>query len=334
MINILQIAKMAGVSKTTVSRVLNNKPDVKAETREKIAELIRKYDFQPNASATAISNKKCVNIIGLIIPYDANYIFGNPFNAEIMRGVSLETNAAGYHLMLCHFIKEDYVAVFKQKRVAGFILISPGKDHRSMISRIQEIGAPFVSTSRVPNVPDIKYVEVDNCYGASLAVEHLIELGHRRIGVINGPNQLASSSDRFAGYCSTLQRHNIPYDERLVQEGYSAIEGGYKAMNKLMVNEDMTAVFVASDLMAIGVMSAINQAGKKVAEDISVVGFDNIPLAGSLNPSLTTIDQHASEKGAFAARMLINIIEGKEVKAKPIIEVDIKIRNSTGQCRH
>ncbi|MDR3590192.1 MAG: LacI family DNA-binding transcriptional regulator [Negativicutes bacterium] len=329
MANIQEIAKMAGVSKTTVSRVINNKPDVKPETRNKIAELIRKYDFQPNASATAIAHKRAINTIGLIIPYDANYIFGNPFNAEIMRGVALETNAAGYHLLLCHFAKEDYVAAFKQKKVAGFILISPGKDHKGIVTRIREIDAPFVSTSRVPYLPDIHFVEVDNFYGASLAVEHLIQLGHRRIGIIKGHDLLTSSSDRFAGYCATLKKYDIPYDARLVQDGYASIDSGYKAMSNLLVNSDLSAVFVSSDLMAIGAIGAVSQTGRRVPDDISVVGFDNIPLAGSLNPPLTTVDQQACLKGRLAAEMLIDIIEGRGIHSPPNIEVSLIVRNST-----
>ena len=331
MTNIQEIAKAAGVSKTTVSRVLNNKPDVKPETREKIADLIRRCEFQPNAAATAISSKKNVNTIGLIIPYDANYIFGNPFNTELMRGVSSETNAAGYHLMLCHFHKEEYVSVFKQKRVAGFILISPGKDQRIMINRLKEIGAPFVSTSRMPNAPDMNFVEIDNVHGAKLAVEHLVQLGHKKIGVIRGASHLTSSIDRLTGYCATLADHDIPFDKNLVQDGHSTIESGFEAMSALMTrNPDMSAVFVASDLMAIGAIGAVTQTGKKVPHDISVVGYDGIPLAGSLNPALTTIDQHAYEKGTYAAKMLIEIIEGREVGKRPVIEVELKIRESTG----
>ncbi len=331
MTNIAEIARLAGVSKTTVSRVLNNKPDVKPETKGRIAELIRQYDFHPNASAKAISSRKGINTIGLIIPYDSNYIFGNPFNTEIMRGVTLETNAAGYHLMLCHYRKEEYVAVYKQNRVSGFILVSPGQDNLNMLDRIQEMGAPLVSTSRVPGMRGVPSIEVDNVYGGSLAIEHLINLGHRRIGVIKGPSQLASSSDRFAGYCQTLARHGIPVDEALVAHGYTSIESGYQATETLLRNNtDMTAVFAASDLMAIGVISAINQAGLSVPDDISVVGYDNIPLAGSLNPPLTTVDQHADEKGACAARILIDIIEGKEDKAGRVIDVDLKVRGSTG----
>ena len=329
MANILEIAKMAGVSKTTVSRVINNKPDVNPDTREKIAELIRKYDFQPNASATAIAHKRVINTIGLIIPYDANYIFANPFNAEIMRGVSLETNTAGYHLLLCHYAKEDYVAVFKQKKVPGFILISPNKDHKNMVDRLKEIGAPFVSTSRIPHVPDINFVEVDNMLGASLAVEHLIQLGHKRIGVIKGHNLLASSSDRFAGYCAALKQNNIAFDETLVREGAASIDSGHDAMLSLLQNTDVTAVFVGSDLMAIGAIGAAAQAGKCVPDDISIVGFDNIPLAGSLNPPLTTVDQQACNKGRLAAHMLIDMIEGREVSSPPNVEVSLVVRKST-----
>ena len=332
MANISEIARAAGVSTTTVSRVLNGKPDVKPKTREKILELVRKYDFYPNASARAISSTKKINVIGLIIPYDANYIFSNPFNVEVMRGVSMETNAAGYHLMLCHYQSDEYISVYKQKWVAGFILVSPGKDQRNMVTRLQEIGAPFVSTSKIPNLPDVPVIEVDNFHGASLAIEHLIALGHRRIGAIKGINLLASSVDRFAGYCAVLQKHGIEVDGRLVVEGRTSIESGHTAMQELMKNTDMTAVFAASDLMAIGAIGAAVEAGKNVPRDISVVGYDNIPLAGLLSPSLTTIDQHASIKGGYTAKMLIDILEGRDVTIKPEIQVDLVVRGSSGEC--
>lgn len=329
MANIQDMAKLAGVSKATISRVINHKPDVKLETREKILELFRLHDFQPNASALAIAHKRVMNTIGLIIPYDANYIFGNPFNTEIMRGVSLATNAAGYHILLCHYAKEDYVSVFKQKKVPGFILISPNKDQKNMLDRLKEIGAPFVSTSRIPQVSDINFVEVDNVHGAYLAVEHLIRLGHRRIGIIKGHNVLASSADRFSGYCAALANHHIEYDETLVREGAASIDSGHAAMLSLLRHTDLTAVFVGSDLMAIGAIGAVTQFGKTVPDDISMVGFDNIPLAGSLNPPLTTVDQQACNKGELAAKMLIELIEGRKTSSPPNIDVNLVVRKST-----
>lgn len=330
MANIKEIAKLAGVSKATVSRVINNKLDVKQETRERILELLRRYDFQPNASAQAISRKSVMNTLGLIIPYDANYIFANPFNTEIMRGVALATNAAGYHLLFCHHAKEDYVSAFKQKKVAGFVLVSPNREHKTMVDRLTEIGAPFVSTARIPQAPGIHFVEVDNVHGAFLAVEHLIRLGHRRIGMIKGHNVLASSEDRFTGYRAALERYRIAYDEVLIREGAASIDSGHAAMLDLLRHTDATAVFAGSDLMAIGAVGAAAQLGKSVPGDVSVIGFDNIPLAGSLNPPLTTIDQQACAKGEIAAGMLIDLIEGRQAAPPPDIAVRLVVRKSTG----
>jgi len=326
-VTIGEIARMAGVSKTTVSRVLNNKPDVKPETREMILNLISEYGFQPNAFAKAISLQKS-HTVGLIIPYKADYIFSNPFYSEVMRGVSTETSKRGYHLLLCYTHKENYVDIFQQKRVEGFIVISPGSTHKNIIHKLTEIEAPFVATSKIPGEQNIKYVDIDNFYAAALAMEHLISLGHRRIGLIIGPPVLTSSEERMSGYISTLKKYNIPYKGNLVRQGNGSIESGYAAMGELL-NEELTAVFVTCDTMAMGAIKAIKEKNKVVPRDISIVGFDDIPLAQILDPPLTTIKQPAYEKGASAARMLIDLIEGKEVTENCILPVDIVVRNST-----
>lgn len=327
-ITIAEIAKMAGVSKTTVSRVLNNKSDVLPETRQKIQDLILLHDFQPNAFAKAISHQKS-NTIGLVIPHDANYIFSNPYYSEIIRGVSIEAKKNGYHLMLIYAEGDDYIAVVKQKRVDGIILISPGIQHRTVIQRLNELEIPFVATSRMPGVSDINYVCIDDFYGACLAMEHLISLGHRQIGFISGPRILASSEDRLAGYKYTLEKYNIPYNDNFVGEGDTSIASGQREMLKLMDNKGLTAVFAGSDLMATGAIRAINEAGKSVPEDISVVGFDDIPLVGFLNPPLTTIKQYTFEKGQIASKMLIDKINGLSLQNMIKMNVEIVIRMST-----
>ncbi len=328
-ITISEIARLANVSKTTVSRVLNNKPDVQPETREKIKRLIEELDYQPNIFAKGISNKKS-HTIGLLIPYSANYIFSNPFYYEIIRGVSNEANKKGYYILFCYSEEDNYLIALRQKRFDGVIVVSPGKEHKRLFDEIIDADVPVVAISKVPGMPEIKFVDTDNFNGAFKAVEHLISLGHKKIGYINGPESLASSTDRFEGYKKALESHGIAYDEKLIEPGDTSINSGFKAMqNLIQSNSGISAVFVASDLMAVGVINAINSAGKKVPDDISVVGFDDIPLAGSLNPPLTTVRQFSFERGELTARMIIDLIEEKPIDYKTGMNFELIIRSST-----
>lgn len=322
-----EVARLAGVSKTTVSRVLNNKPDVKPQTREMIMRIISQYDFQPNAFAKAISLRKSYTI-GLVIPYSAEYIFSNLFYAEVMRGVSTETSRRGYHLLLCYTGNDKYLDMFKQKLVEAFIVISPGSTHKGITRKLAEIEAPFVTTSKMPGAGDIRYVDIDNIYGSTLAMEHLISMGHRRIGLIIGSPILTSSEERLEGYSAVLKKYGIPFDSNLVRRGDGSIESGYEAMLELL-GEELTAVFVTCDTMAMGAVRAIKEKGKKVPDDISLVGFDDIPVAQIMDPPLTTVKQPAYQKGKCAAKMLIDLIEGKEVMDKCILPVEIALREST-----
>jgi LacI family transcriptional regulator len=327
-ITISEIAKLAGVSKTTVSRVLNNKPDVLPETRERIRAIIDDLDYCPSIFAKAISNRKS-NTIGLLIPYSTNYILSNPYYYEVIRGITIELNKQGYYVLIMHNQDNNYRIALKQNRVDGVIVISPGSGHEDIFDTIISYGIPVVATSRILNVEGVSYIDIDNVYGATLAVEHLVSQGHRNIGFINGPEILQSSKDRFLGYLNTLKKHNIPFKDNLVKIGDTSIISGYKSMKELLWEKDLTAVFVASDLMAVGVINAINEVGKKVPDDLSIVGFDDIPLAGDLNPPLTTIRQYAFEKGELSARMLIDIIEEGQASIKESIKTDIVIRGST-----
>lgn len=329
-VTIGEIAKLAGVSKTTVSRVLNNKPDVNPETREMIMELIAKYDFQPNALAKAISLRKSHHI-GLIIPHEVEYIFSNPFYVEVMRGVSTEVNRHDYYLLICYPHDHNYVDIYKQKRVDGFILMSPGSFHRNIIEELNEVEAPFVSTAKISDEKSMISVDVDNYYGATLAVEHLISLGHRKIAFIGKPT-LTSSEDRLKGYQVMLAKHNIPHDDSLVViSDTSSMQSGYTVMSEILAAESRpTAVFLANDVMAIGAIKAIQESGMRVPEDISVVGFDDIPLAEFVSPSLTTVRQPTFEKGVKATRLLLQYLDKKKRPKSQSLEVKLEVRNSTG----
>ncbi|MBF7097308.1 LacI family DNA-binding transcriptional regulator [Alkalibacter mobilis] len=331
-INITQIAKMAGVSKTTVSRVLNNKPDVKAESREKIERIIKKYNYYPNAYAKAVSNKKS-NTICAVIPHDASYVFSNPYYSEILRGVSQMTNANNYQLLLSFSDDGKYVDIAKEQRADGIILISPSCEDYDQIDELVDMAMPLVSASKVLNSQFVCHICVNDSKGAYLATEHLLNLGHKKIGFINGPYNLASSRDRYEGYASALKQKGISVDETFTQEGRNSLESGYESMQKLLKNVNLTAVVVSSDLMAIGAIKAVNEAGKKVPDDISIVGFDDIPFAPYVNPPLTTINQDAYFKGMAVAEKLIQIINNENVEYRTTMDVELKIRESTTRCK-
>jgi LacI family transcriptional regulator len=328
-VTIDEIARLAGVSKTTVSRVMNNKPDVSPQTKETVLDLIAKYDFRPNAFAKAISLKKS-HSIGLIIPHEATYIFSNPFYVEVMRGVSTEVDKLGYFLFICYPHDQNYVDFYKQKRADGFVLMSPGSFHKNIIRSLFDAGAPFVSTSIVSGEKDMVYVDVNNFDGAVSAMEYLISLGHRRIGFIGKPT-LTSSIDRLKGYQAVLARHNIPFDENLVRIAeIGSIAGGCSVMNDLLKNKNIpTAVFLVNDMLAIGAIKAANDNGYSVPKDISIIGFDDVPLAECISPSLTTVHQPAYEKGVKAARLLIQYLEKKKVPKSQILDTQLIIRDST-----
>jgi DNA-binding LacI/PurR family transcriptional regulator len=327
------IAKMAGVSKTTVSRVINQKPDVHPNTRKRINDLIEEVNFHPNLFATGKTSHK-INHIGLIVPYTTSSILSNQFYVGVLQGILDEVERRDHYLLFCYVHQTNYREIYEQKRVEGFILLSPAALHHSIILELEDANIPFISTAKVMDEPEIPYVDIDNVKGAELAVDHLLELGHRKIAFAGKPI-LSSNHDRLFGYRQTLQNNNVPINEAYVQAvDVSSIETGYNMMLKLLALEDPpTAVFSSCDVMAFGAMKAINEKGLKVPDDISIVGFDDIPLSRNMTPSLTTVRQPAIEKGAIAAGKLIDfLVNGKSLDTE-ILDVELVVRDSTGPVR-
>ena len=329
-ITIDELARIAGVSKTTVSRVLNKRPDVHPATRQKILSLIEQYDFQPNAFAKAISLQKSMNI-GLIIPHQASYVFSNPFYTEVMRGVSTEVDRQNYYLLLCYAHEHNYLDIYRQKRVDGFVLLSPGSFHKDIVETLNNENVPFVSTAQISDEDKMVYVDVDNYRAAESAIQHLISLGHKRIAYIGKPT-LKSSQDRRDGYRAALTNAGIrPDDDFVIVTESSSIESGYSATQTLLSLElPPTAIFLANDVMALGAINAIQACGMRVPEDISVMGFDDIPLASIITPNLTTVWQPAFEKGTNAARILIEYLQNGNLPQSLILDTHLVVRKSTG----
>lgn len=333
-LTIEDIAKMAGVSKTTVSRVLNNKPDVRASTRERILNLMNEYEFHPNMFATGKTSHK-INHIGLIVPYAPKSILSNQFYVDVLQGILDEVERRDHYLLFCYVHQTNYVEVYDQKRVEGFVVLSPASLHSSIILELKSAEIPFICTAKLIGEPDIVYIDSNNRKGAELAIQHLIELGHRKIAFAGKP-ALTSNHERLQGYRETLNQNNIEVNENYIQTiEVSTIESGFDMMNNLLNLEDPpTAVFSSCDIMAYGAIKAIRERGLRVPEDISIVGFDDIPLSKNMIPSLTTIRQPASEKGATAVGELIDyLVDGKEMKSK-VLDVELIVRNSTGPVKN
>lgn len=329
-ITIQEIAKMAGVSKTTVSRVINNKPDVHQTTRVRIQQLIRENNFQPNLFAIGKTSKK-INHIGLIVPYTTRSILSNQYYVDVLQGILDEVERRSHFLLFCYVHKTNYVEIYNQKRVEGFILLSPAALHRSIIHELKSANIPFISTAKVLDDPEIAYVDIENFKGAEIAINHLIELGHRKIAFAGKP-VLTSNHERLLGYKHTLREKNIAINEDYIQVvEASSIESGYNMMMRLLkLDEPPTAVFSSCDIMAFGVIKAIQEKGLKVPGDISVIGFDDILLSRNMSPPLTTIKQPAIEKGAIAAGKLIDYLVRGEKPTTQILDVELIVRDSTG----
>lgn len=331
-----EIAKIAGVSKTTVSRVLNDKPDVNPETRDKILKVIEEFNFKPNAMAKAISTRRS-HTIGLIIPYDAEYIFSNPYYVEVMRGIYTEADKRGYYLLICYPQNHNYEDMFNQKQVEGYIVISPGSDHKYMLQSLIDVKAPFVSTANVIDWDTpINVVDVDNYIGGRQLTEYLFKLGHRNIAYI-GKSSITSSMDRLHGYRDVMEENGIPYLDsmvRIIDKG--SIANAEEAAKELIKNnENLTAIFAASDMLAIGAIKAAKALGKRVPKDISVVGYDDIPFAEHYDPPLTTMRQPTYDKGVESVNMLIELLESKGESKNQVKLLDIQLmeRSSTAKVR-
>lgn len=329
------VAKLAGVSRTTVSFVLNNVPGVKIteETRQRVLDAARELNYYPTAAARSLASGKTQRI-GLILGEGQERLAADAFLPTFLQGVTASVHRRGYLLMLQ--LAEDvpsheaYMRLIREQQVDGLILSGPRSDD-PLLSELAEDQFPLILHGRLDDC-DFPSVDVDNKAGAYQAVMHLIGLGHRRIAFIsNAPYSYSGAHDRFAGYRQALTEHDIPLAEHLIEKGEFLPETGQRAMERLLaMPERPTALFAASDVMAIGAMSAIQAARLRIPDDIAVVGFDDIFLAAHAQPPLTTVRVPAYGLGWTAAEVLISLIEGEEEVSAVTLETELVIRDSCG----
>jgi LacI family transcriptional regulator len=330
---ISDVAAEAGVSVATVSRVLNDTGyPVRPETRRRVLEAVEKLDFRPNDLARGLLLKR-TQTIGLVIPDIAN-----PYYPVISRGVEDVASQHGYAVIFCNTDRdaaksERYINVLLQKQVDGIIIAGGGTDFSRASERFAEHGTRVVFVGK-PSLP-WPSVRVPNEDGTVAAIEHLAELGHRRVGFIAGPAKLPTARDRLAGYRRAVSDHGMAADRSLERDGDFSEQSGYRATEALLREEPRpTAIFAANDRMAIGALAAAADRGLRVPEDLSVVGFDDIPLASYVRPALTTVALPAYEMGAAAMRLLLDLVKDKDNGATGAMEtvrlpVRLIVRHST-----
>jgi len=334
-----EVAKLAGVSRSTVSRVVNQHPNVRPEVRERVWEVVRKTGYQPHAAARSLATRR-TRVIGLIIPQAVTTLFTDPYFPILIRGVADACNAHNYHLMLSLFsrrrvqesrARQDllYQQVLRGRYLDGVVVSSAPLDD-PIFPRLLEDGVPFIIVGRYPH-ERANYVDVDNVAGARMAVEHLLRLGHERVATITGPLNMFAAQDRLEGYRQALAARGIPVDEDLIAEGDFTEGGGRAAMQRLLPRRP-TAVFAASDMMAVGAIKVLREAGLRVPEDVAVVGFDDIPLASMVEPPLTTVRQPIEQTGGMAVELLVSLLEnpGEETVHRVVLPTELVIRASCG----
>ncbi len=324
------VARMAGVSSATVSYVVNNGPrPVSPETRARVLDAIDKLGYRPNAVARNLRRQRTTTL-GLILP-DAQ----NPFFAEVARGIESVALEHGYVVIQCHSdfsaARElQFVETLYGERIAG-VLWFPTSGDAGPANRLAEYRVPLVVIDRLGPGIHAPSVVADNFHGAYLATRHLIDLGHRRIGCIARPSDLSHSEQRIRGYLQALQDGGIAPDEDLiVRSGYRPEAGRVAALELLRRSPAPTAIFAYNDFMAIGALRAAYERRLRVPEDLAVVGFDNIPQAALTCPALTTVSQAKTELGRQAARLLLDMIDGRTPETNQIVlGVELVIREST-----
>lgn len=330
-VTISRIAKEAGVSVSTVSRVLNNKPDVLAETRERVLQVIDTYHFQASAYAKGIAQQKS-HTIAMVIAHDVEYVFMNQYFTEVMRGVITETQRRGYFVLslYCQSILEA-MSAFQQQRVDGILLISPTAEHQEAAEKFVRNDVPVISVGTFPHCGGIPCVELDDYVGASAAMEYLLSQGHRRIAYVGGPGKVPSTVARNQAYLDKMREYQCPVTPGMFQKSDGMIASVDLVDHILRDVPDVTAIFAGSDYVAIGVINALQSRGLRVPEDISVVGFDDVPMSSQIAPKVTTVRQDGDRKGALAASMLIDWIESGQMPESAVIKTELVIRESVRQ---
>ncbi len=336
-ITLKHVAAKAGVRPETVSKVINGKAQVSPETEARIRQAIRELEYRPNLTARSLRTRQ-----SRMIGYSWRPVPADQFNPILDKFLQSMVEAAGhfgYHILPfpCppdHVQVEAYQEMVDTNRVDGFILSSTNVDDQR-IAYLQKIQFPFVAFGRANEDWDFPYIDVDGTAGLRAATEHLLSLGHRRIAAIAWPEDSHTGTLRLQGYREAMVAADLPIDPAWITRGQHSAAFGWSATAGLLdlpTSRCPTAIVALSDLMAIGVMNAIQDRGLEVGRDVAVIGFDDVPMAQYLRPPLTTIRQPVWEIGQRAIAMLLQLLNGKPPTERHIlIAPELVRRASSGE---
>jgi DNA-binding LacI/PurR family transcriptional regulator len=333
-ISAYDVARQAGVSQSTVSRVLNNYPHIKETTRKKVLVAIEELGFTRDEIARSLASKK-TRTIGLIVGD-----ITNPFFAESAKVITKKAQKLNYNVILCNtdhneIQMEKDIQTLKGKRVDGIIIASADKDNQK-IKTLFDQGFPVVLYNSILQHDKANYIAVDNYKGARLAVEHLFNLNHRNIGYIAGPSKYLTTHFRNLGFKNALEEFGIEINKQYVYQGEFSYNEVYQFTKKVLrLKNRPTCFFAASDQMAFAVLDAASSENISIPDELSVIGFDDVDLAKNEFIGLTTITQPKERMATLALENLISLIEESEEIDSPlqiILEPDLVIRKSTSIC--
>lgn len=338
-LNLEDIGARAGVSRSTVSRVINNDPNVSDATRAKVMQVINEIGYTPNAAARALVTKR-TQVIGVVIPQRLSTIFNEPYYfPALLHGIASVINARDYSMML--WVEEDkgdprrfYERIIMNRLIDGLVIVS--LSHKSaIVNQLSRVELPIVFTERPPAALEHHaYVTIDNVTAFQHLTQHLIRLGRRRIGIINGDMTNPDAVERLAGYRNALADAGLPYDSSLVVDGKFSRQSGYHGARRLAMR-GVDAIVAANDQTALGALDALSEMRWSVPEQIAVTGFDDLPAAAHSTPPLTTVRQPVQQRGARAAQLLLDLIEGIAHDTRHVVlPTELVVRMSCGAHLH
>jgi len=329
-VTIKEVAKVVNVSPSTVSRVIAGNPKISEATRQKVYKAMKEMNYHPNAIARSLVSKT-TKTIGLILPNTDEDLFVNPFFVQIMRGISRYAQKKGYYIMYTYSNNEDqeveYISsLMNSRRVDGIILPVARKDDKC-IAYLKEADYPFVVIGKPENAEGILWVDNDNFHAMYSVVNYLIQKGERKIAFIGGPSMLNVTINRLEGYKKAMENMGVKIEENMIQGAEFTEESGYEAMKIILNKSKPTAVVTTDDLIAFGASKAISEMSD---QHISIIGFNNTPLAAYRDPALSSVDINSEELGYYAVKLLINKLENKrEYIQNYIIATKLVEREST-----
>jgi LacI family transcriptional regulator len=325
-----EVARRAGVSAMTVSRVVNGRVKVDSETRQRVEEAIQALDYVPNRIARGLISQK-TQTIGIIVPDIVN-----PFFAPVVRGAESTARKAGYRVLLCNSegdlrLEREYIEDLVAHRVEGLLLAPASDRSRSSILSLLRGGFPLVLIDRALPDADCDLIVSDNVQGARRLIEHLIAIGHREIAHVSDAEDTSTGRERLRGYREALEAAGIPFQPELVIRTTVDRIGGYRAAQEILARDPLpTAIFAVNNMTAVGTMEALRERGLSVPKDMGLVCFDDVEHLAVLSPILTVIDQPAETFGSLGVQLLLERMSGK-ASSRPrriILQTDLIVRQS------